>query len=218
MTHTDTSIHRGDTAADTQSKRVAEAVRIVREGGVVIIVDDDDREYEGDFVAAGGTITPEAVNLMVTHGRGLLCAPISSSVAARLELPAQSHVNTSLHETRFTVSVDAVRGTTTGISVGDRAITIRALADPATVPSDLGRPGHIFPIVGADGGLAERRGHTEASLELVRRAGLPAAAAICEILDDTGAAARGAALDEIAERLGVMIIRVNDIAAIGDDK
>ena len=204
--------------ADTRAARVAEAVRVVRDGGVVIIVDDDDREYEGDFVAAGSTITPEAVNLMVRHGRGLLCAPISTSIAARLELSPQSPVNTSLHETRFTVSVDAVHGTTTGISVADRAITIRTLADASTCPEDLGRPGHIFPIVGADGGVAERRGHTEASLELVRRAGLPAVAAICEILDDTGAAARGAALDEIAERLGVMIITVNDIAAIDNDK
>ncbi|MDR7607130.1 MAG: GTP cyclohydrolase II, partial [Armatimonadota bacterium] len=180
-------------------------------GGLVVVLDDEDRENEGDFVLAACHATPEAVNLMIREGGGLLCAPLTAQRARELDLPPMTIHNTSRYGTAFTVSVSARKGVSTGISAFDRATTLRALADPATRPEDLDRPGHVFPLVARDGGVLERPGHTEAAVELVQRAGLPPVAAICEVLAPDGRMARLADLTSLCSRLGLGMIRVADL-------
>ncbi|MDQ7801297.1 MAG: GTP cyclohydrolase II [Armatimonadota bacterium] len=190
---------------------VEEALRRLARGGLVVVLDDEDRENEGDFVLAACHATPEAVNLMIREGGGLLCAPLTAQRARELDLPPMTIHNTSRYGTAFTVSVSARKGVSTGISAFDRATTLRALADPATRPEDLDRPGHVFPLVARDGGVLERPGHTEAAVELVQRAGLPPVAAICEVLAPDGRMARLADLTSLCSRLGLGMIRVADL-------
>lgn len=190
---------------------VEEALRRLARGGLVVVLDDEDRENEGDFVLAACHATPEAVNLMIREGGGLLCAPLTAQRARELDLPPMTVHNTSRYGTAFTVSVSARKGVSTGISAFDRATTLRALADPATRPEDLDRPGHVFPLVARDGGVLERPGHTEAAVELVQRAGLPPVAAICEVLAPDGRMARLADLTSLCSRLGLGMIRVADL-------
>lgn len=190
---------------------VEEALRRLARGDLVVVLDDEDRENEGDFVLAACHATPEAVNLMIREGGGLLCAPLTAQRARELDLPPMTVHNTSRYGTAFTVSVSARKGVSTGISAFDRATTLRALADPATRPEDLDRPGHVFPLVARDGGVLERPGHTEAAVELVQRAGLPPVAAICEVLAPDGRMARLADLTSLCSRLGLGMIRVADL-------
>jgi len=201
-------------------ERVEAAIRCLADGGIILIQDDDGRENEGDLVGAASRATPEMINFMVTHGRGLVCQPITGEIAERLDLPPQALRNTESHATAFTVSVDAATGITTGISAGDRAVTVRVIADGTSRPEDLRRPGHVFPLVAKKGGVFERRGHTEASLDVVRLAGLPPSALICEVLSEDGTMARGEELAERAVAWGIPLISVEDVIAyrreIGD--
>ncbi len=199
---------------DFQFNAIDEAIEDIRAGKVVIVVDDEDRENEGDFIAAAETITPEIINFMATHGRGLICAPITRERAEQLDLELMVPKNTAIHETPFTVSVDLRgKGCTTGISAADRAKTVKALADPSTNPSELGRPGHIFPLRARVGGVIQRAGHTEASIDLARLAGLQPAGALVEIMNDDGTMARLPQLFKIAERFGLKIISIEDLIA-----
>lgn len=190
---------------------VGEAVAALRAGRPVLLLDDASRENEGDFVVAAEMADAAAVNLMIAEGRGLVCVAAAPQVIDRLCLPQMVRHNGDAHGTAFTVSVDAV-GTGTGISAADRAATIRSLADPGTGPGDLRRPGHVFPLRAVDGGVLERRGHTEAAVELVGMAGLAPVAAICEVLDETGAAADRAQLAALAARLDIPLLHVADVA------
>ena len=192
---------------------VAEAAQAIAGGRMVLMIDDVDRENEGDLVAAAALITPRIVTHMLRQASGVLCAAITADRAERLELAPMSPVNTALHGTRFTVSIDAVRGTTTGESAHDRAATLRAVADPRAAPADFARPGHVFPLVADPGGVAARPGHTEAAVALAARAGLPAAAAICPVLDDDGGMARRAGLSRLAARLRVPMLHVAQLAS-----
>ena len=187
---------------------IEQAIEEVKAGRHLIIVDDEDRENEGDLVIAAEKSTPEAVNFMVTHGRGLVCVPMTTARLRELQLPMMVQDNTSRLTTAFTVSVDLLEGTTTGISVHDRAATIRALLDPATQPEDLGRPGHIFPLRYAEGGVLVRAGHTEATVDLARMAGLYPAGVLCEVLAEDGSKARMDQLEELSERHGIGIISI----------
>ena len=187
---------------------IEQAIKEVKAGRHLIIVDDEDRENEGDLVIAAEKSTPEAVNFMVTHGRGLVCVPMTTARLRELQLPMMVQDNTSRLTTAFTVSVDLLEGTTTGISVHDRAATIRALLDPATQPEDLGRPGHIFPLRYAEGGVLVRAGHTEATVDLARMAGLYPAGVLCEVLAEDGSKARMDQLEELSERYGIGIISI----------
>ena len=187
---------------------IEQAIEEVKAGRHLIIVDDEDRENEGDLVIAAEKSTPEAVNFMVTHGRGLVCVPMTTARLRELQLPMMVQENTSRLTTAFTVSVDLLEGTTTGISVHDRAATIRALLDPATQPEDLGRPGHIFPLRYAEGGVLVRAGHTEATVDLARMAGLYPAGVLCEVLAEDGSKARMDQLEELSERYGIGIISI----------
>lgn len=199
---------------DFQFNAIDEAIEDIRAGKVVIVVDDEDRENEGDFIAAAETITPEIINFMATHGRGLICAPITRERAEHLDLELMVPKNTAIHETPFTVSVDLRgKGCTTGISAADRAKTVKALADPSTSPSELGRPGHIFPLRARVGGVIQRAGHTEASIDLARLAGLQPAGALVEIMNDDGTMARLPELFKIAERFNLRIISIEDLIA-----
>src|SRR6201991_4317674 len=163
---------------------IQEAIEAIQAGKTIIVVDDEDRENEGDFLTAARNATPETINFMVKYGRGLVCAPITQKRARELDLePMVSH-NTTSHETNFTVSVDLLAGCTTGISASDRSKTTLALMDPVTKPADLGRPGHVFPLVAKDGGVLRRAGHTEAAVDLAAMAGLEPAGLICEIIKD----------------------------------
>ena len=184
-----------------------------KEGKFVIVVDDEDRENEGDFITAAELITPEKVNFMLQNGRGVLCAPITMSRAEELALPHQVEENTSMLGTPFTVTVDLLEGCTTGVSAHDRAATIRALADPATKPTDLGRPGHINPLYAQDRGVLRRAGHTEAAIDLARLSGLHPAAALIEILNEDGTMARMPQLRVVAEKHGIRIISIRDLIA-----
>lgn len=190
---------------------VEEAVEELRAGRILIVTDDENRENEGDFIMAAEKVNPEAVNFIITVGRGLLCQAITLQRAWELSLPFMVKDNTSVHTTAFTVSVDAKEGTTTGISAFDRAITIRTLIDPRTRPEDLLRPGHIFPLIAREGGLLARRGHTEATVDLCRIAGLYPSGILCEILDKDGHMARFPELMELAEHHGLKIITVERI-------
>ena len=193
--------------------KIEEAIADFREGKFVIVVDDEDRENEGDFITAAEMITPEKVNFMLQNGRGVLCAPITISRARELELSHQVEENTSMLGTPFTVTVDLLEGCTTGVSAHDRAATIRALADPATKPSAFGRPGHINPLYAQDKGVLKRAGHTEAGIDMARLAGLQPAAALIEILNEDGTMARLPQLKEVADRFGIKIISIKDLIA-----
>lgn len=193
--------------------KIEDAIADFREGKFVIVVDDEDRENEGDFITAAEMITPEKVNFMLQNGRGVLCAPITISRARELELQHQVEENTSMLGTPFTVTVDLLEGCTTGVSAHDRAATIRALADPNTKPSDFGRPGHINPLYAQDKGVLKRAGHTEAGIDMARLAGLQPAAALIEILNEDGTMARLPQLKEVAEQFNIKIISIRDLIA-----
>jgi 3,4-dihydroxy 2-butanone 4-phosphate synthase/GTP cyclohydrolase II len=191
---------------------INEAIEEIREGRIVIVVDDEDRENEGDFICAAELITPELVNFMATYGRGLICVPLPEERCEELELEMMVGHNTSLHETPFTVSVDLLsHETTTGISARDRALTIRALVDPATRPSQLGRPGHIFPLKSRSKGVLRRAGHTEAAVDLTRMAGLHPGGALVEIMNEDGSMARLPDLLRLSEKFGIKIISIRDL-------
>ena len=190
------------------------AIRDIRDGKMVIVVDDEDRENEGDFIAAAATITPEIVNFMTKHGRGLVCVPLPAEHCDELGLELMVSNNTALHETAFTVSVDLLgHGCTTGISAHDRAKTIQALIDPFINPKDLGRPGHIFPLRAKKGGVLRRAGHTEAAVDLARLAGFPApyGGVLVEIMNDDGTMARLPELLEVAKKFDFRIISIKDL-------
>jgi len=190
---------------------IEEAIEEVRSGRLLIVVDDEARENEGDFVLAAERITPEIVNFMLAKGRGVFCAPMAPERADALGLSPMVESNTSLHETSFTVSVDYIHGTTTGVSAADRAATIRALVDPATKPSDLARPGHVFPLRAAEGGVLRRAGHTEAVVDLCRLAGLSPVGVLCEIMNPDGTMARVPQLYRLARKHGLKMITVRDL-------
>lgn len=193
---------------------IEEAIEDFRKGKFLIVVDDEDRENEGDFIIAAEKITPEKVNFMLTNGRGVLCAPITEERCEELELNMQVIHNTSMLETPFTVTVDKLGGgCTTGVSIYDRAQTILALADPATKPSDLGRPGHINPLRARSRGVLRRAGHTEATVDMARLAGLYPAGALIEILNEDGTMARMPQLIEVSKKFGIKIITIRDLIA-----
>lgn len=193
---------------------IAEALEELRAGKIIIVVDDEDRENEGDFICAAQTITPEQVNFMLHHGRGVLCTPLPASRCKELEMDMMVGDNTSILGTPFTVSVDLLGdGCTTGVSATDRAKTIRALVDPTTKPSDLGRPGHIFPLRAQDKGVLRRAGHTEAGVDLTKLAGMHAGAALIEIMNADGTMARMPELLEIAKQYKLKIISIADLIA-----
>ena len=193
---------------------IEEAIEDFRQGKIVIVVDDEDRENEGDFIIAAEKVTPEIVNFMLSNGRGVLCAPLSESRCAELELNMMEENNTSLLGTPFTVTVDLLgNGCTTGVSIHDRAATIRALADPATRATDLGRPGHINPLRARQKGVLRRPGHTEAAIDLARLAGLQPAGALIEIMNEDGSMARLPQLLEVAKRFGLKIVSIADLIA-----
>ena len=191
--------------------RLEDAIEDIKVGRMIIIVDDEDRENEGDLTMAAEMVTPEAVNFMATHGRGLICVPMMGERLEELSLPLMVQKNTAPLSTAFTVSVDALNGTTTGISAHDRSITIKALVEDGTKPEDLGRPGHIFPLRYVEGGVLKRTGQTEASVDICRIAGLKEAAIICEIMADDGQMARMPALEDFASNHDLKIISVADL-------
>lgn len=191
---------------------VEEAIKDIKKGKVVIVVDDEDRENEGDFVAAARSVTPEMINFMATHGRGLICTPLIESRCEELGLDLMVQSNNALHETPFTVSVDLLgHGCTTGISASDRAKTVLALIDPDTKPEDLGKPGHIFPLKARSGGVLRRTGHTEAAIDLARLAGFEPAGVIVEIMNEDGTMARLPQLREIADKFDLKLITIEDL-------
>ena len=195
----------------SEFSKVDRAIEAIRAGNMIIVVDDEGRENEGDLVMAAQFITPEKVNFLTKYGRGLICVPMLFERLQRLELAPMVQVNTALHGTCFTVSVDAVKGTTTGISAHDRAATIKALADQGTKPEDLGRPGHIFPIQAMPGGVLTRAGHTEATVDLCRLAGLEPFGVLCEILDDDGSMARRSKLLQLAKDHDLPTVSVEEL-------
>ncbi|NSW94018.1 MAG: 3,4-dihydroxy-2-butanone-4-phosphate synthase, partial [Bacteroidales bacterium] len=191
---------------------IEEAIEDIRRGKLLIVVDDEDRENEGDFICSAELITPEIVNFMAKHGRGLICVALPEERCEELELDLMVGNNTSLHETQFTVSVDLLsKETSTGVSAKDRALTIKALVDPATKPSDLGRPGHIFPLKSKAKGVLRRAGHTEAVVDLTRLAGLKPGGALVEIMNDDGTMARLPDLQKLRERFGIKLIAIRDL-------
>ena len=193
--------------------KIEEAIDDIKNGKMVIVIDDEDRENEGDLTMAAEMVTPEAINFMATYGRGLICGPMLGDQLDRLNLPLMVSNNTASLSTAFTVSVDSLIGTTTGISASDRSDTIKALINEDTKPEDLGRPGHIFPLRYVDGGVLKRTGQTEASIDLCRLAGLEEAAVICEIMADDGNMARMPQLEDFAEQHDVKIVSVEDLIA-----
>ena len=201
-------------ANDIVFNSIEEAIEDIRDGKIIIVVDDEDRENEGDFVTAAENITTQTVNFMATHGRGLICAPITEERCQELELDLMVGKNTSLHDTAFTVSVDLLgHGTTTGVSASDRAKTIRSLVDPVTRPEDLGRPGHIFPLKSKSKGVLRRTGHTEATVDLTRLAGLQPGGALVEIMNEDGSMARLPQLAKIARKFNLKLITIKDLIA-----
>jgi 3,4-dihydroxy 2-butanone 4-phosphate synthase / GTP cyclohydrolase II len=189
---------------------IEEAVEDLKAGKIVIVVDDEDRENEGDFVALAEGITAESINFMVTHGRGLVCTPISEEIAVKLDLSPMVAANTDSHGTAFTISVDHV-STTTGISAQERAATVRELVNEDSVPSDFKRPGHIFPLIGKKGGVLRRAGHTEAAIDLAKMAGSKSAGVICEIMKEDGTMARVPELVELAKQHNMKLITIKDL-------
>jgi 3,4-dihydroxy 2-butanone 4-phosphate synthase/GTP cyclohydrolase II len=192
---------------------IPEAIEAIKAGKIIIVVDDEDRENEGDFLTAARFATPEAINFMVRHGRGLVCAPITQQRAHELELEPMVSNNTTSHETNFTVSVDLLEGCTTGISATDRSKTVLALIDPATTPEALARPGHIFPLIAKNGGVLRRAGHTEATIDLAVLAGLEPAGVICEIMTENGDMARLPELLQMAKEFDLKIVSIKDLIA-----
>ncbi len=206
-----------DSVNDTnniQLNTIEEAINDIRLGKIIIVVDDENRENEGDFLAAASKITPEMINFMATHGRGLICAPLTEDRCKSLDLNMMVHNNTDPMETAFTVSVDLRgNGVTTGISAADRSKTIQALINPTTKSFDLARPGHIFPLVAKQGGVLRRTGHTEAAIDFARLAGLEPAGVIVEIMNEDGTMARLPELMIVAERFNLKIISIEDLVA-----
>ena len=190
---------------------VNEAIQDIKAGKVLIIVDDEERENEGDFVCAAEFVTPEIVNFMVSEGKGLVCVPLTSDRLEKLDIPMMSNENSALHGTAFTVSVDALKGTTTGISAADRAVTIHMLVDENSSKTDFGIPGHIFPLKAMEEGVLRRAGHTEAVVDLCKLAGLKPAGVLCEILRPNGEMARIPELAEIAKQFDLKILTVKDL-------
>ncbi|QGW28321.1 bifunctional 3,4-dihydroxy-2-butanone-4-phosphate synthase/GTP cyclohydrolase II [Phnomibacter ginsenosidimutans] len=191
---------------------IESAIEDIRLGKLVIVVDDEDRENEGDFICAARCVTPEVINFMATYGRGLVCAALTAERCAELDLQPMVSSNTSMHETAFTVSVDLIGpGAGTGISAQDRAKTVQALIHPATKPSDLGRPGHIFPLIAKAGGVLRRTGHTEATVDLARLAGYEPAGVLVEIMNEDGSMARLPQLEEIAKKWNLKLISIKDL-------
>src|ERR1051325_857410 len=191
---------------------IESAIEDIRAGKLVIVVDDEDRENEGDFVIAARHVTPEVINFMSKYGRGLICVALLEERCKELGLELMVNNNTALHETAFTVSVDLLEhGCTSGISAHDRAKTIRALIDPTTKPEDLGRPGHIFPLIAKRGGVLRRTGHTEAAVDLARLAGLEPSGVLVEIMNDDGSMARLPELEMLAEKFEFKIVSIKDL-------
>ncbi|PQJ78553.1 3,4-dihydroxy-2-butanone-4-phosphate synthase [Polaribacter porphyrae] len=202
------------TLQTTKLNTIDEAINDIRNGKVIIVVDDENRENEGDFLAAAEKVTPEMINFMATHGRGLICAPLTESKCKELELGMMVTNNTDPMETAFTVSVDLRgKGVTTGISASDRALTIKALIDTETKPFDLARPGHIFPLKAKAGGVLRRTGHTEAAIDFARLAGLKPAGVIVEIMNEDGTMARLPQLLEVAKKFDIKIVSIEDLVA-----
>lgn len=191
---------------------IEEAIEDIRQGCMVIVVDDEDRENEGDLVMAAAKATPEAINFMARYGRGLICMPTEEDHLARLEIHPMVAQNTDLHQTAFTVSVDALE-TTTGISAHERSATILKMLDPEAQPTDFRRPGHVFPLAARSGGVLKRAGHTEAAVDLARMSGLPAAGVICEIMEEDGSMARVPSLFKFAGEHGLKMISIVDLIA-----
>ncbi len=187
------------------------ALEDLRQGKILIVVDDEDRENEGDFIMAADKVTPEAINFMAKYGRGIICLAITEERANELELEYMVNQNTAIHGTAFTVTIDAKHGTTTGVSAYDRAHTIRVAIDPRTRPEDLARPGHIFPLIAKPGGVLRRAGHTEAVVDLARLAGLTPAGVLCEIMDEDGQMARLPRLQEIAREFNLRIVTIAEL-------
>ena len=199
---------------NTQLHAIEDAINDIRDGKIIIVVDDENRENEGDFLAAAEKVTPEMINFMATHGRGLICAPLTENRCKELELGMMVNNNTDPMETAFTISVDLRgKGVTTGISAADRALTIQALIDKNTKPFDLARPGHIFPLKAKEGGVLRRTGHTEAAIDFARLAGLQPAGVIVEIMNDDGTMARLPQLLEVAKKFDIKIVSIEDLVA-----
>ncbi|WP_343697179.1 3,4-dihydroxy-2-butanone-4-phosphate synthase [Flavobacterium sp.] len=197
-----------------QLNTIEEAIEDIRQGKVIIVVDDEDRENEGDFLAAAEKVTPEMINFMATHGRGLICTPLTESRCKELDLRAMVTNNTDHMETAFTVSVDLKgNGVTTGISALDRAKTVLSLVDPNTKPHDLARPGHIFPLIAKQGGVLRRTGHTEAAIDFARLAGFKPAGVICEILNEDGTMSRLPELIKVAKKFDLKLVSIEDLVA-----
>jgi 3,4-dihydroxy 2-butanone 4-phosphate synthase/GTP cyclohydrolase II len=190
---------------------IDEALAALRQGRIIIVVDDEDRENEGDFVAAAELTNAETINFLLKEGRGVLCAPVTRERATALGLDSMVDVNTSIHETPFTISVDLLHGTTTGVSAADRAATVRALAHRGTTPADLGRPGHVFPLRAMDGGVLRRAGHTEAVVDLCRLAGLQPVGVLTEILNEDGTMARLPQLRALSKKFGLVMVSVRSL-------
>ncbi|HEY5467527.1 MAG TPA: bifunctional 3,4-dihydroxy-2-butanone-4-phosphate synthase/GTP cyclohydrolase II [Coriobacteriia bacterium] len=199
------------TAVTAPFATIEEAIEEIRAGRILIVIDDEDRENEGDFVMAAELATPDAVNFMITNGRGLVCVPLSAERVDALGIPPMVQTNTSAQGTAFHVSVGAKGKITTGISAADRSVTVHALIDPATRPEDLAMPGHVFPLRARPGGVLERAGHTEASVDFARLAGLAPAGLICEIINEDGTMARRPQLEKVAERFGLKMVTVADL-------
>ena len=208
------SITEQNSQAKTELNSIENAINDIRLGKVVVVVDDENRENEGDFIAAAEKVTPEMINFMALHGRGLICAPLTETRCDELDLNMMVQNNTVLHNTQFTVSVDLIgKGCTTGISTSDRSKTIKALVDPLTKAHDLGRPGHIFPLKAKNGGVLRRTGHTEAAVDLARLAGFEPAGILVEILNDDGTMARLPELRNVAKKFDLKIISIEDLVA-----
>ena len=197
----------------TAFSSIEEAIEDIRDGKVLIVVDDEDRENEGDFISAGELTTPEIINFMAMHGRGLICVAMEGADLDRLELDPMVEDNTAIHNTSFTVSVDAVEGTSSGISAQDRAKTVQILSDQDSSPADLARPGHIFPLRAEAGGVLTRAGHTEAAVDLARLAGLHSSGVLCEIMNEDGTMARVPELAKIADKFGIKMVTIRDLIA-----
>lgn len=199
---------------DIRLNAIEEAIEDIRQGKIIIVVDDENRENEGDFIAAADKVTPEMINFMASHGRGLICVPLTEERCDELDLKNMVDNNTVLHHTQFTVSVDLIgHGCTTGISVHDRAKTIQALVNPQTLPHELGRPGHIFPLRSKNGGVLRRTGHTEAATDFARLAGFSPAGILVEILNEDGSMARLPELAEVARKFDLKLVSIEDLVA-----
>lgn len=190
--------------------RIRQAISLLQQGKMIILVDSEEREHEGDLVLAAEKVTPEAINFMTRYARGLICLPLAEEIIQRLELPLMPQRNERMNQAKFAVSIDAAEGISTGISAQDRAHTIRIAAHPDSTANDVTYPGHVFPLQAAKGGVRVRQGHTEGSVELMKLAGLQPAAVICEILNDDGTMARGDDLKKFGQQHGLMILTMDD--------